>query len=70
MKLMIINPDWGMTKEQMEERCRFLSVYAGRDTELSMRCLEETQVQLDSVADAVLAGPEILKIAMEAERDG
>lgn len=70
MRLMIINPDWGMTKEQMEERCRFLSGFVSGDTELSMRCLEETPVQLDSVADAVMAGPEILKIAMEAERDG
>lgn len=67
MKLMIINPDWGMTKEQMAARCRLLSRYVSSDVTLSMECLEETRVSLESSADIVLAGPEILKIARRAQ---
>lgn len=70
MKLMIINPDWGMTREQMDARCRILKASAGEDVELAMECLTETEVYLDSAADAVLAGPEILKMAVESERQG
>ena len=29
MRIMIINPDYGMTKEEMEERCRILSGFIG-----------------------------------------
>lgn len=70
MKLMIINPDWGMTREQMDVRCRILAGYAGSDTEISMECLTETRVFLNSAADIVLAGPEILKMAVRAEKEG
>lgn len=70
MRVMIINPDWGMTREQMDARCRILSQYVGEDTELSMECLTETHAYLDSAADAVFAGPEIVKMAMKAEQDG
>lgn len=70
MKIMIINPDWGMTREQMDHRCRVLSCYVSEDTELSMECLTKTHTYLDSVADAVFAGPEIVRLAMKAEEDG
>lgn len=70
MKLMIINPDWGMTREQMDRRCEILSQYVSSDTEISMECLTETEVYLDSAADAVFAGPEIIKMAMKAEAEG
>lgn len=70
MKLMIINPDWGMTREQMDARCEILSRFVAKDTEISMECLTETRVYLDSVADAVFAGPEIVKMAIKAQEDG
>lgn len=70
MKIMIINPDYGMTREEMDERCRILSDCVGKDVELYMECLTESEVYLDSALDAVLAGPEIVKMAMQAEKDG
>lgn len=70
MKLMIINPDWGMTKEQMDVRCRILSEYAGPDVEISMECLTKTRVNLNSMVDIVLAGPEILEMTASAEQRG
>ena len=69
MKLKIINPDWGMTKEQMDERCRILSGYVNYTTELSMECLKDSRVYLNSAADIVLAGPEILEMAVRAEKE-
>lgn len=70
MKIMIINPDWGMSAMQMEKRLEVLSYYVGKDTYLSMRCLTKTKVCLDSCADGVMAGPEILQIAMETQEKG
>ncbi|MDO4555162.1 MAG: aspartate/glutamate racemase family protein [Lachnospiraceae bacterium] len=70
MKIMIINPDYGMTREEMDLRCHILSEYVGSDTELYMECLTETKVYVDSAFDVVMAGPEIVKRAMKAEEDG
>lgn len=70
MKFKIINPDWGMTEEQMEQRCRILADYTNRRIQLSMECLAKTKVSLDSPADLVRAGPEILQMAIQAEQEG
>ncbi len=70
MKIRIINPDYGERQSDMEARCRWLSQYTALDTELSMECLTETRVTIDSPADAVLAGPEILRMAERAEAEG
>ena len=70
MKIMIINPDYGMTREELDLRLEILSRYVGPDTELAMECLTETQVYIDSALDVVLAGPEIVKRAIQAEKDG
>ena len=70
MKIMIINPDYGMTKEEMDLRCDILSRYIGADVELSMECLTSTKVYVDSAFDVVMAGPEIVSRAIQAQRDG
>lgn len=41
MKIFIINPDFGVTPEQMAARCHLLSVHVGPDVELHMECLVE-----------------------------
>lgn len=70
MKLMIINPDWGVPPRRMQEELEQLSAFVSRDTRLDMECLKKTQVYLDSPADAVLAGPEIVEMAVRAEKNG
>lgn len=70
MKIYIINPDYGMTREEMDSRCGLLQRYAAPDTELFMDCLARTKVELNSARDAVLAGPEILSMAEAAEAGG
>lgn len=70
MRIMIINPDWNVGESRMKWELEQLSAYVGAETELCMECLSETKVYLDSPADAVLAGPEILSMAVKAEREG
>lgn len=70
MKIFIINPDYGVTIEQMAERCRLLSAYVGSDVELHMECLINNHIEIDSSLDAALAAPEIITMAVRAEREG
>lgn len=70
MEIRIINPDYGVAPEQMEKECSLLQPCVGPDVKLSMVCLEQTHVEIDSAADVVLAGPEILSLALQAEKDG
>ena len=58
MKIFIINPDFGVTPEQMAARCHLLSVHVGPDVELHMECLVENHIEIDSALDAALAAPE------------
>ena len=52
MKIFIINPDFGVTPEQMAARCHLLSVHVGPDVELHMECLVENHIEIDSALDA------------------
>lgn len=70
MKIFIINPDFGVTPEQMAARCHLLSVHVGPDVELHMECLVENHIEIDSALDAALAAPEIIKMAVRAESEG
>lgn len=70
MKIRIINPDYGVGEEAMAQRCGLLQHYVGPDVELSMVCLTRTKVEIDSASDVVLAGPEILQLAREAQQEG
>ena len=70
MKIFIINPDYGVTTEQMAARCHLLSAHVGPDTELYMECLVENHIEIDSALDAALAAPEIIKMAVRAEHEG
>lgn len=70
MKLMIINPDYGMARSDMDQRLNMLECPAGPDVTLRMECLQDTRVTIDSLLDAALAAPEIVRMAVEAERNG
>lgn len=70
MKIMIINPDYGVTQEEMDVRLRILQQYAAPDTELAMVCLQDLRVEINSALDVALAGPEIVRLAMQAQNAG
>lgn len=70
MKILIINPDYGMTQEEMALRCRILEEYTAPDTQLAMVCPQNSGVELNSALDVVLAGPEIVQLAAEGQNAG
>lgn len=70
MKILIINPDCGMTQEEMALRCRILEEYTAPDTQLAMVCPQSSGVELNSALDVVLAAPEIVQLAADGQNAG
>lgn len=70
MKILIINPDYGMTQEEMALRCRILEEYTAPNTQLAMVCPQSSGVELNSALDVVLAAPEIVQLAADAQNAG
>lgn len=70
MKILIINPDYGMTQEEMALRCRILEEYTAPDTQLAMVCPQSSGVELNSALDIVLAAPEIVQLAADSQNAG
>lgn len=70
MKILIINPDYGMTQEEMALRCRILEEYTAPDTQLTMVCPQSSGVELNSALDVVLAAPEIVQLAADGQNAG
>lgn len=70
MKILIINPDYGMTQEEMSLRCRILEEYTAPDTQLAMVCPQNSGVELNSALDVVLAAPEIAQLAADGQNAG
>lgn len=70
MKILIINPDYGMTQEEMALRCRILEEYTAPDTQLAMVCPQSSEVELNSALDVVLAAPEIVQLAADGQNAG
>lgn len=70
MKILIINPDYGMTQEEMSLRCRILEEYTAPDTQLAMVCPQNSGVELNSALDVVLAAPEIVQLATDGQNAG
>lgn len=70
MKILIINPDYGMTQEEMALRCRILEEYTAPDTQLAMVCPQSSGVELNSALDVVLAAPEIVQLAANGQNAG
>lgn len=70
MKILIINPDYGITQEEMALRCRILEEYTAPDTQLAMVCPQSSGVELNSALDVVLAAPEIVQLAADGQNAG
>ena len=70
MRIFIINPDYGVTPEQLALRCQLLSAHVGPDVELRMECLTQNKIEIDSARDVALAAPEIITMALRAQKEG
>ena len=60
MKIFIINPDFGMSNAELEQRCAILKNFVSPDVELYMECLTQNKIEIDSALDVALAAPEII----------
>lgn len=70
MRIKIINPDYGMIQSEIQERIDILHKLAEPSVELSMECLNNSTVCIDSALDVALASAEIVMKAIKAEQDG
>lgn len=70
MKIDIINPDSGMTREELSQRVALLKRCARADTELTMECPRKNNICVDSLLDVALDAPEIIEMAQRAEQNG
>jgi len=70
MRLRLIIPITGLTGEGVEERLSYLREIADPGTEVEAVQVEVGPPAIESEADVVLAGPDVLRLVKEAERDG
>jgi allantoin racemase len=70
MRIRLIIPITGLTGEGIKERLSYLNEIADSGTEVEAVQVEVGPPAIESEADAVLAGPDVLRLVGEAERDG
>jgi len=70
MLIRLIVPITGLTEEAIEERLSYLRGISDPGTEVEAVQVEAGPPAIESEADEVFAGPEVLRLVMEAERDG
>lgn len=70
MRIKVINPDYGLSKKEIQEREEKLKKLARPDNEISMECPVNNNIYIDSAADVAIDACEIIQIAMRAEADG
>ena len=70
MRIRLVVPITGLDGEAMRERLDYLRGIADPGTEVDYAQVEVGPPAIESEADAVLAGPEILRLVRAAEGDG
>lgn len=70
MKIRVVIPITGLSKEAVEERLRYLREIAEPGTEVDAVQIAEGPPAIESVVDSVEAAPEILRLVKEAEEEG
>jgi allantoin racemase len=70
MKIKVINPDFGLSKEELKIREDKLKKAARPDTVISMECPRRNNIYIDSMTDVALDAGELIQMAMKAEKDG
>ena len=70
MKIRLIIPITGLNHQAITQRLNFLNTIKSPETTLDYTQVREGPPSIESEADAVLAGPDILRLVKEAEEDG
>jgi len=70
LKIRIVVPITGLSKDAVEERLRYLREIAEPGTEVDAVQIAEGPPAIESEVDGIEAGPEILRLVKEAEVEG
>lgn len=70
MRIKVIIPNSGMSRETLEMREKMLSQYAWPGTEISVDCIAGGPESIESAYDEVLACPYIVEQTISAEKEG
>lgn len=70
LKLKVIIPNSGMSKETLKERELMLKSVAAKETEISVDCIEHGPESIESNYDEILAGKYTIDKVINAEREG
>lgn len=70
MKIKVIMTDKAMRRETMDDRERMLSAALSSGVEISVDCIKKGPDELDCHTDEAFAAPELVKMAIQAEKDG
>lgn len=70
MKIKVIIPNSGMPRETLDAREAMLSRAVSPDTRISVDCIPEGPVSIESNTDEVLAAPLLLRMGRQAEQEG
>ena len=69
MKIRVVIPITGLSKEAVEERLRYLRGIADPGTEVDAVQISEGPPAIESAVDRIEAGPEVLRLVKEAEEE-
>lgn len=70
MKIKVLMTDKAMQRPVMDDRERMLSAAVSPRTEISVDCIRKGPDELDCHTDEAFAAPELVKMAIQAEKDG
>lgn len=70
MKIKVIIPNSGMDRATLDDRERMLKAVCRPDTVVSVDCIARGPESIESEYDEALAVPEVLKLGVQAEREG
>lgn len=70
MRIKVLMTDKAMRRETMDQRERMLSAAVSPGVEISVDCIKRGPDELDCHTDEAFAAPELVKMAIQAEKDG
>lgn len=70
MRIKVLMTDKAMDRETMDDRERMLSAALSPGVQISVDCIKKGPDELDCHTDEVFAAPELVKMAIQAEKDG
>ena len=70
MRIKVIIPNSGMSREILDQREEMLSAFASPGTAISVDCIAGGPESIESAYDEVLAGPHGVEQAAAGEREG